>query len=70
MEKDKTMNNNEITGRELSEIKLAIFYEEKLYHGTDGHSRLMLIAKLAKAHGFYLKWDGDINVPEYWVVKG
>lgn len=38
----------ELTERELNEIDLALFYKENLAHGTDGHSRLILIAKLAE----------------------
>lgn len=39
--------NNEFTERELMEIKFALMYVEEFLHGTDGHNRLMLIAKLA-----------------------
>ena len=35
--------------REINEIVLATFYAASLHHGTAGHNRLMLIAKLAKS---------------------
>lgn len=38
------------TIREMREIKLALFYA-KMAHGTAGHNRLMLIAKMADAFG-------------------
>jgi hypothetical protein len=34
--------------REAAELVLAELYAERFHHGTDGHHRLMLIAKLAK----------------------
>lgn len=54
------MNLNE---RQIKEMYLALFYAEKLGHGTDGHNRLILIAKLARQLGFerrgeYLYQDG------------
>lgn len=39
----------QLTEREVKEICLCIVYAEDLAHGTDGHSRMLLIAKLAKA---------------------
>lgn len=38
----------ELTERERKEIVLAVFYDTALDHGTAGHNRLKLIAKLAK----------------------
>jgi hypothetical protein len=35
--------------REMKEIKLALFYAKHCDHGTAGHNRLMLIAKMATA---------------------
>jgi hypothetical protein len=34
--------------RELKEVELALLYAKEFHHGTNGHNRLMLIAKLAK----------------------
>ena len=36
------------TEREINEIKLCVMYAEEFSHGTDGHNRMRLIAKLAK----------------------
>jgi hypothetical protein len=33
--------------RERDEIEFAIHYQQYFHHGTDGHHRLMLIAKFA-----------------------
>lgn len=53
-----------LTERELSEIKLALFYEKECNHGTAGHNRLMLIAKMAKELGIELDSCGDtLTVP-------
>lgn len=38
--------NEQFDERERQELKLATFYYKELHHGTDGHNRLMLIAKL------------------------
>lgn len=40
--------------RQLKEIILALFYDQYLKHGTAGHNRLNLIARLAKKHGMRL----------------
>jgi hypothetical protein len=49
----------EITGREVLEIKHALYYAENCAHGTVGHNILMLIAKFAKDKGFYLTESND-----------
>lgn len=36
-----------LTAREQSEVKFALVYRDYFEHGTDGHSRLIVIAKLA-----------------------
>jgi hypothetical protein len=36
----------ELTEREVKEIAFACAYAESFNHGTDGHSRLILISKL------------------------
>lgn len=46
------MSDLTLTQRELDEIELAMYYDARLSHGTAGHNRLLLIAKLAKALGF------------------
>jgi hypothetical protein len=40
------MQDTTLTEREQSEIKFALTYFDHFQHGTDGHSRLVLIAKL------------------------
>src|SRR5678815_3653496 len=40
--------------RDLREIYLAMYYARHLTHGTDGHNRLLIIDKLARACGFAL----------------
>ena len=56
-------NKMELTERELSEIKLALFYKRECGHGTAGHNRLMLIAKMATGLGIEL--NGDTLVIPY-----
>lgn len=46
-----------ITKREESEIKLALFYAKRCGHGTAGHNRLLLIAKMAEHLGISLLGD-------------
>jgi len=38
---------NHLSDRENNEIELARYYARRLNHGTAGHNRLILIAKLA-----------------------
>lgn len=38
---------DDLTEKEQSELRLAEYYTIFLHHGTPGHSRLMLIHKLA-----------------------
>lgn len=45
------MKNIDLDQREINEIKLALFYEAECNHGTAGHNRLLLIAKLARGLG-------------------
>ncbi len=40
---------DEYTDRELKEIILALVYADDFQHGTDGHNRLILIAKLYRS---------------------
>jgi hypothetical protein len=46
----KQMDNKEPTfsEREINEIKFCVMYAEEFGHGTDGHNRMLLVAKLAK----------------------
>lgn len=57
-----------LTEREISEIKLCMFYAENLKHGTDGHSRMILVASLAFATGFLMD-DQVLVVPENVTVQ-
>lgn len=57
-----------LTEREINEIKLCMFYAENLKHGTDGHSRMILVASLAHSVGFLM--DGlDLTVPNGVTVQ-
>ncbi|MGB1286095.1 MAG: hypothetical protein ACPG7F_06145 [Aggregatilineales bacterium] len=38
---------DELTEREQKEVEFALLYAANFQHGTAGHNRLMLIAKLA-----------------------
>jgi hypothetical protein len=40
------MQDTTLTEREQSEVKFSLAYFDHFQHGTDGHSRLVLIAKL------------------------
>lgn len=42
------MNWDFLTSREQAELKFARVYVDHFDHGTDGHNRLVLIAKLAQ----------------------
>lgn len=48
----------ELTERELTEIKHALFYYAECNHGTVGHNMLVIIAKLAMNRGFRIV-EGD-----------
>ena len=37
----------ELDDRQRKEVEFALIYEDGFKHGTDGHNRLLLIAKLA-----------------------
>lgn len=58
------MEEVEFTERELNEIKLALFYVKCCGHGTAGHNRLELIAKMAKELGYYIYFEVDAQVDE------
>lgn len=51
-----------LTKREIDEIRLCMFYTENLKHGTDGHSRMVLLATLAYSVGFAMN-GGILVVP-------
>jgi hypothetical protein len=44
---DEMFNDADFTKRELQEIEFARIYASSFDHGTDGHHRLKIIAKLA-----------------------
>lgn len=44
----------QLTERELTEIKHALFYYAECNHGTVGHNMLIIIAKMALDRGFRL----------------
>jgi hypothetical protein len=50
-----------ITQRELDEIALARIYANRFHHGTDGHNRLILIAKLSKFAGIEVDEGGNVT---------
>lgn len=57
-----------LTEREINEIRLCMFYVENLKNGTDGHSRMILMASLAYSIGFLM--DGlDLTVPDNVTVQ-
>lgn len=60
------MNNPiTLTYREVKEIQLCMYYIENLQHGTVGHNRMILIAKLAHAVGFVGgETTGALIIPE------
>ena len=49
------LDNNELTDRDLEEIKHALFYAVECDHGTVGHNLLILVAKLAGQLGISLR---------------
>lgn len=57
------------TARELKEIELAIIYTTGFNHGTDGHNRLNLIAKMALWEGFSYNPASGLIVPPYVAVE-
>lgn len=57
-----------LTKREVSEINHALFYAERLHHGTTGHNQLMLIATLAKHAGFSLDVYGEVEFPKNQLI--
>jgi hypothetical protein len=38
----------DLSQRERDEINFCMVYSEQFNHGTDGHTRLLMVAKLAK----------------------
>lgn len=38
----------ELDERQRQEVRMALEYERRFNHGTDGHNRLLLIAKLTQ----------------------
>jgi hypothetical protein len=52
----------QVTDRDLSEIKHAMFYASECNHGTAGHNQLALIAKLAYHLGFRMELTDGVPV--------
>lgn len=53
--------NKGFTERDIKEIEFACLYDDKFKHGTDGHNRLVIIARLTGLV-FLLKDDRDSRV--------
>lgn len=51
----------QLTEREVKELILCLVYAEDLSHGTDGHNRMLLVAKLATALGIS-RPASDVNM--------
>lgn len=69
-EPEETMDRNmtlTLTGRQIKEIYLALFYTTVLNHGTDGHHRLNLISAFAQREGFYLDVEKNLVAPPHVV---
>ena len=49
----------QLTERELTEIKHALFYNAYCNHGTVGHNMLVIIAKMAIHMGFVCEFTSD-----------
>lgn len=56
--------------RELAEIHHALYYAQRLHHGTVGHNQLMLLAKMADALGFYLAQDRPYSTGNTLMLEG
>lgn len=68
--KSATNEPYRLSARELNEIKLAMFYHAECNHGTAGHNRLNLIAKLAFANGLTSNSVNDlIDLRERAIAK-
>lgn len=57
------MNKPAFTQREMSEIELALLYVMRCKHGTAGHNRLLLIAKMAQRMGIFMGSNAKMIVP-------
>jgi hypothetical protein len=60
----------ELTERELTEIKHALFYFSECNHGTVGHNMLIIIAKMAIDRGFRLSLgdsEYELTLPQQGV---
>lgn len=58
-----------LTKREVADILLCMFYDSDCHHGADGHNRMMLVAKMAKALGVSLSKSMGIGIPEIWAGR-
>lgn len=49
---------SELTDREQKEVEFCLLYSDAFNHGTDGHTRLNIVAKLArKLHEYEIALD-------------
>ncbi len=65
----RIMNKSVFTQREMSEIELALFYVMRCKHGTAGHNRLLLIAKMAQRMGIVMDANRVMIVPSDVTVE-
>lgn len=63
-------NRLRFTSREIKEIQHALYYERECNHGTVGHNVLLLLARFAQFHGFFLDEYNNLSVPETVVIEG
>ena len=62
------LDNNELTDRDLEEIKHSIFYAVECSHGTVGHNLLVLVAKLAGQLGMSVRRTPGVDGQGYYSV--
>lgn len=63
-----TLDNNELTDRDLEEIKHALFYAVECGHGTVDHNLLILVAKLAGQLGMSVRRTPGVDGQSYYSV--
>lgn len=55
-----------LTKREINDLKLCLFYANECNHGADGHNRMMLVSKLARALGIEVH-RGEVTISSLFV---
>jgi hypothetical protein len=60
-DKEKVDWIDSLTEREADELNFAIMYDTQFKHGTDGHHRLLLIAKLSR----FLDYLWSVSTPDH-----